>query len=162
MLLAGAVEAPLPQAHNDHAESEAGAAVLVLEPRGAATARGVTGYGTCRGTNFFLSPASLDTAAASQRAKQTVTDALSRLLRPNEPGPSAHLVAGEGPVGAMVAEQLRACSPHVEIVRPRAGSLLPLLHVASVLARGDGPALVATACQDGSCAVTLVRPQRGS
>ncbi|MER5748857.1 beta-ketoacyl synthase N-terminal-like domain-containing protein [Streptomyces sp. NPDC002088] len=162
MFLAGAVEEALPPHQPGHDISEAGAAVLVLEPRAAAAARGRTGHGTCRVVTFFLPHASPTAPVASHTARQAVGDAFARLLPDPEAAPPTRLIADDSPVGTAVAEQIRSLGAEVDVVPPGAGALLPMLHVSRGLARPGPPHLVATACRDGSCALALVSPERAA
>ncbi|MFI9237310.1 beta-ketoacyl synthase N-terminal-like domain-containing protein [Streptomyces sp. NPDC053079] len=152
LLLAGSVETPLPPHNAGHAVSEAGSAILVIEPRASAAARSATAYGTCRVAPFFL-------PHPAGSAPQAVTGALARLLTPGGPVPATRLIAEDGPVAAAVAGQLRSLGSDVTLTPPGAGTLLPMLHIASALARGTAPHLVATASQDGTCALALVSPE---
>ncbi|MFI9203126.1 beta-ketoacyl synthase N-terminal-like domain-containing protein [Streptomyces sp. NPDC053048] len=155
LLLAGSTEAPLPRHTPGHTASEAGAAVLVLEPPDAAAARGTTGYGTCRTAAFFLPP-----DAPPDRARRTVGDALARVLAPDDHDapPPVRLITDPCPVGTTLAAQLRLLGARTRLLPAGAGTLLPLLHVVHALVRPGPPRLVATAGPDGACALTLVRP----
>ncbi|GHC40235.1 beta-ketoacyl synthase N-terminal-like domain-containing protein [Streptomyces cinnamoneus] len=151
VLLAGSTEAPLPVHHPGHALSEAGAAVLFLEPRAAAAARGATPYGTCRTATFFLTT-----------AERTVHEALARLVEdagaPDGTTLPARLICDPCPAGTALAGHLRRLGVPADIVPPGAGTLLPFLHLTRGLARPGPPHLVAAASSDGACALTLVQP----
>ncbi|MFE0045641.1 beta-ketoacyl synthase N-terminal-like domain-containing protein [Streptomyces albireticuli] len=157
LLLAGTTEAPLPGRTKGHAVSEAGAAVLVLEPAAGAAARGAGHYGTCRTVSFHL-PA----GAPYDAARRTVGDALDRLLAPGGRGglPAARLISDASPVGAALAAHLRGLGARTHAVPAGAGTLLPFLYVVHALAGQGPPRLVAAASPEGGCALTLVRPYR--
>ncbi|KUM95726.1 hypothetical protein AQI88_16360 [Streptomyces cellostaticus] len=155
LLLAGSAEAPLPVHTPGHDRSEAGAAVLVLEPHAAAVARGATGYGSCRTVAFFLPPSE----AASPAAGRTVTAAVTRLLgEPSALPPVIRLVTDPSPVGTALAARLGQSGSRLDVVPAGAGTLQPVLHVAHGLARPGTVHLVVTASPDGACAMTLLRP----
>ncbi|WP_053161059.1 beta-ketoacyl synthase N-terminal-like domain-containing protein [Streptomyces caatingaensis] len=148
VLLAGSTEAALPDHHPAHAASEAGAVVLVLEPRGRAAA---APYGTCR-TAVFSLPA----------AEPQLDEILIRLLK-DAPAPDSALLVTDAtdasPLGAVLADALRRFGVPADTVPPAAGTLLPMLHLARTLGRPGPPRLLATTSPDGACALTLARPR---
>ncbi|GAA0419200.1 beta-ketoacyl synthase N-terminal-like domain-containing protein [Streptomyces luteireticuli] len=147
LLLAGSTEAALPAHHPAHADSEAGAAVFVLQPRSRSRA---DHYGTCRTVTFSL-------PAAEPQLEET----LIRLLK-DAPTPEAALViADASPVAATLARHLRDdLGIPTDTAPAAAGTLLPVLHLARALSRPGHPRLLATGSPDGACAVTLAHPRR--
>ncbi|ANP56910.1 hypothetical protein AVL59_31385 [Streptomyces griseochromogenes] len=157
LLLAGSAEAPLPVHAPGHERSEAGAAVLVLEPRATAVARGAAGYGACRTVAFFLPPHE----AASTAAARTVTAAVARLLGEPAVLPAViHLVTDPSPVGTALAARLQQLGARLDVVPAGAGTLQPVLHLVHGLARPGTVRLVVTASPDGACAMTLLQPDQ--
>ncbi|MEU1819310.1 beta-ketoacyl synthase N-terminal-like domain-containing protein [Streptomyces roseifaciens] len=165
LLLAGSTEALLPRHTPGHAASEAGAAVLVLEPSAQAATRGAVSHGTCSTVTFSLPAAPPQGRARQQdRARQTVADALTSLLAPRtlDHPPSVRLVTDACPASTTLGALLHDLGCRTRTVPAGMGTFLPLLHVIHRLAGGGPPRIVATAAPGGACAVTLVRPLRST
>ncbi|WP_433598124.1 beta-ketoacyl synthase N-terminal-like domain-containing protein [Nocardia sp. CA-135953] len=146
-LLAGATEARLDAAEPGAAESEEGAAILVVEPAERVWARGATAYGRCTVRSGFLPPDEVTAAGARTRLDTLFVGGVSSAALP------VVAVLDDSAVGAAVA---RALAPEVEPVIAGPGCLEPLLRLAWCLAEGPPQSLLITAASTGNIAVAHV------
>lgn len=129
--------------------AEQGAVVLLCGPR---DADAPADHGSCLARTMFVPPSRLDSIAGRARAAALVADLVS-VVDTTGTVP-VHLVIDDSPVGAVVADAVRARGA-ADIVRvpAGAGSLAPMVRIAELLTGADGAAVVVTASPHGNVAV---------
>jgi 3-oxoacyl-[acyl-carrier-protein] synthase II len=155
LLLAGAVEAPVPAGTPAAGRAEAGAVILAVEPVAVAARRGATGYGSCTARTMFLPPDAARGVAGRRDAVAEFESLLSGLS--TEPITDWYVFAADEPVGSVLTDAVRRVgADRVALLPPGAGCLGPMAAIAGFLAGEPGQHGVAVASAEGHLAVALV------
>lgn len=153
-LLAGATEAPPPQADKSavavRGAAEDGALALVVEPAHTVRATGRRAMGRVELRSVFVPP---HRAGAPAEVRAALTVLLGGLGLGPGAGPRALLTGDGSPVARAVGAALGVAAEPAD-----AGTLRPLRAIAEALARPAAPRLVVAATAAGNVSAALVTP----
>lgn len=156
-LLAGAAEAPVPEADkaavHSSGRTEDGALALVVEDAAAVRARGGRALGGVQVRSVSLSPYAADSVSGADRARAALAAAFAGLGVAGPAGRRTRLIGDGSPVARAVAEVL------TDPVPAGTGCLLAVQEVARALTGSDGERLVVTATGAGAVTVARVVPE---